>query len=156
MICCRNALGVREPSSLDFHHFFFVASEKDEEVLVGRGGPCGCEMSLGVCGTPSRIGGDVCSVWVTASIGSKNNSSFLSYTILISQNITGYLPCLVAVLMSFPRATAQDLSITPHPPSTLAPAALPPPARATSFAPSPVPSSLLLSSSPAPLSAAPA
>jgi hypothetical protein len=44
----------------------------------------------------------------------------------------------------------------PRPPITLAPAALPPAARATSFAPSPVPSSLLLSSSPAPLSAAPA
>jgi hypothetical protein len=44
----------------------------------------------------------------------------------------------------------------PHPPITLAPAASPPPARATSFAPSPVPSPLLLSSSPAPLSAAPA
>jgi hypothetical protein len=45
---------------------------------------------------------------------------------------------------------------SPHPPITLAPAALPPAARATSFAPSPVPSSLLLSSSPTPLSAAPA
>jgi hypothetical protein len=54
MICCRNAL--REPSSLDFHHFF-VFSEKDEGVPVGRGGSC--EMSLGVCGTPSRIWGDV-------------------------------------------------------------------------------------------------
>ena len=43
-----------------FSSFFFVVSEKDEEVLVGRGGSCG--MSLGVCGTPSRIGGDVHSV----------------------------------------------------------------------------------------------
>jgi hypothetical protein len=43
-----------------FSSFFFVVSEKDEEVLVGRGGPCG--MSLGVCRTPSRIGGDVHSV----------------------------------------------------------------------------------------------
>ena len=55
-------------------------------------------------------------------------------------------------LMSFPRATAQDFSITsvssiacllpPHLPITLAPAASSPVARATSFAPSPVPSSL--------------
>jgi hypothetical protein len=44
----------------------------------------------------------------------------------------------------------------PHPPVTPAPAALPQAVRATSFAPSPVPSSLLLSSSPTPLSAAPA
>jgi hypothetical protein len=51
MICCRNAS--REPPSLDFHHFFIV-SEKDEEALVGKGGSC--EMGLGVCGTPSRIG----------------------------------------------------------------------------------------------------
>ena len=43
-----------------FSPFFFVVSEKDEEVPVGRGGSCG--MSLGVCGTPSRIGGDVHSV----------------------------------------------------------------------------------------------
>jgi hypothetical protein len=39
---------------------FFVVSEKDEEVPVRTGGSC--EMSLGMCGTPSRIGGDVCSV----------------------------------------------------------------------------------------------
>jgi hypothetical protein len=37
-----------------------------------------------------------------------------------------------------------------HPPITQAPVALPPAVRANSFAPSPVPSSLLLSSSPAP------
>ena len=70
-------------------------------------------------------------------------------------------------LMSIPRATAQDCPFRyirssiaclhpPHPPIILAPAASPPAARATSFAPSPVPSSLLLSSSPAPLSASPA
>ena len=46
--------------------------------------------------------------------------------------------------------------LPPHPPITQAPAALPPAVRATSFALSSVPSSLLLSSSPAPLSAAPA
>jgi hypothetical protein len=43
-----------------FSSFFFVVSEKDEEVPVGRGSSC--EMSLGMCGTPSRIGGDVHSV----------------------------------------------------------------------------------------------
>jgi hypothetical protein len=45
-------------------------------------------------------------------------------------------------------------SMPPHPPITQAPDALPPTARATSFALSPVPSSLLLSSSPAPPSTA--
>ena len=43
-----------------FSSFFVVVSEKDEEVPVGRGGSC--EMILGMCGTPSRTGGDMHSV----------------------------------------------------------------------------------------------
>jgi hypothetical protein len=56
MIYCRNALRELLSSFPDFHHFFFVVSEneKDEEAPVGTGGSCG--VSLGVYGTPSRIG----------------------------------------------------------------------------------------------------
>ena len=43
-----------------FSSFFFVVSEKGEEVPVRTGGSC--EMGLGMCGTPSRIGGVVYSV----------------------------------------------------------------------------------------------
>ena len=39
---------------------FFVVSEKGEEAPVRTGGSC--EMGLGMCGTPSRIGGVVYSV----------------------------------------------------------------------------------------------
>jgi hypothetical protein len=39
---------------------FFIISERDEEVVEDRGGSC--EVGLGMCGTPSRIGGVVYSV----------------------------------------------------------------------------------------------
>ena len=62
MIYSRNALG--EPPSLDFHHFF-VVSERGEEVPVETGGSF--EVGLGMCGTPSRIGGGVYSVGTPAN-----------------------------------------------------------------------------------------
>ena len=59
---------------------------------MGRGGSC--EMGLGMCGTPSRIGGDVHSVGTpeTCQIPGLVNFSFMS-------NILG-LPPLVALLQS--------------------------------------------------------
>jgi hypothetical protein len=42
-----------------FHHFF-VASERDKEAPVAKGGSC--EVGLGIWVTPTRIGGDVHSI----------------------------------------------------------------------------------------------
>jgi hypothetical protein len=47
-----------------FSPFFFVVSERGEEVPVETGGSF--EMGLGMCETPSRIGGDVHSVGTPA------------------------------------------------------------------------------------------
>jgi hypothetical protein len=61
---------------------------------------------------------------------------------------------LSMLLSTNTRSSLPPFEPPPHPPITLAPAALPPAVRATSFALFLVPSSLLLSSSPAPPSAA--
>jgi hypothetical protein len=109
----------------------------------------------------------VCTAWCSIAAGPRRRSSFAlrqckqvqsgfgTRAFVHTGDVDVYSPRHSARPFHHIRSSTACLH-PPHPPIALAPAALPPAARATSFAPSPVPLSLLLSSSPVPLSAAPA
>jgi hypothetical protein len=118
--------GARDPAS---RH-----GEGTEEHYQGADGPA----------QPLSRQGPVASCWVLPGLG---NVSCLSGPVRPLRLVVDVFP---------PRHSARPFHhirssiaylLPPHPPITLAPAASPPAVRATSFAPSPVPSSLLLSSS---------